>query len=300
VIPEPFRAAVSAYRPEGDGESGADWLRRLPRLVEELLEQWGLSPDGASRYGACALVLPVTDGGRQAMLKVTWPHGDARHEHLALRAWDGQGAVRLLAADPARWALLLERLDADRDLATAPIDTAGAVIGDLLRRLDRPALPQLARLSGYARRQVRDVTAAPHGIPRRLLDRGAGLARDLAADEGVDARLVHTDLHYANVLAAPREPWLAIDPKPMAADPAFAVAPMLWNRWGEVLASGDARRHLRRRLSIVCEHAGIDEGRARAWAIVRAVDNALADAGRGPGGADGVTTAVTVIKAMSD
>ena len=50
--------------------------------------------------------------------------------------------------------------------------------------------------------------------------------------------MIHGDLHYENVLAADREPWLAIDPKPMAGDPHYEVAPMLWNRWDEVVASG--------------------------------------------------------------
>ena len=31
--------------------------------------------------------------------------------------------------------------------------------------------------------------------------------------------LVHGDLHYANVLAADREPWLVIDPQPLSGDP---------------------------------------------------------------------------------
>ena len=302
LVPESFVAAVSGRAPEGDGvrgpgEAGDSWLRRLPRLVQELLEQWDLTVDGASRHGVCALVVPVRRGGDAAALKVTWPHPEARHEHVALRAWDGRGAVRLLAADPGRWGLLLERLDADRDLHAVPLDDACAILGGLLADLDRPALPQLARLSDWAHRQVTDLATAPHGIPRRLVEQGRAMARDLATDPGTDARLVHTDLHYANVLAGARAPWLAIDPKPMAADPAFAVAPALWNRWDEVAASHDARRHLRRRVAVLCERAGIDEDRARAWTVVRELDHALDAAHRGD--ADGVTVAVTIIKAMT-
>ena len=302
LVPDSFVAAVSGYAPEGDGEGGPGeageaWLRRLPRLVQELLERWDLRVDGESRHGVCALVVPVRRGGQEAALKVTWPHPEARLEHVALRAWDGRGAVQLLAADPGRWGLLLERLDAGRDLHALPVDAACRTLGALLADLDRPALPQLPRLADWARRQVRDLATAPPGIPRRLVEQGMALARDLATDPGTDARLVHTDLHYANVLAGDRAPWLAIDPKPMAADPAFAVAPALWNRWEEVTASHDARRHLRRRLAVVCEAAGIDEDRARAWTVVRELDMALDAAATGDG--DGVTAAVTIIKAMT-
>jgi streptomycin 6-kinase len=59
--------------------------------------------------------------------------------------------------------------------------------------------------------------------------------------------LLHADLHYENVLAADREPWLAIDPKPMLGVAEYQVAPALWNRWPEALSANDLSNHLRRR-----------------------------------------------------
>ena len=81
-----------------------------------------------------------------------------------------------------------------------------------------------------------------------------------------------------------------------AADPAFAVTPALWNRWEEAVASDDFRRHLRRRLSIICEHAGLDEERAQAWSIVREVQMGLWAAEDHDGGE--LTKAIAIIKAM--
>jgi streptomycin 6-kinase len=195
--------------------------------------------------------------------------------------------------------MLLERLDAARDLHALPVDEACAVIGQLLRQLDRPATPQLAPLSGEVARLVRALASPPAGLPRRFVEQALSLAPDLVRDEGADARLVHTDLHFANVLAGQRQPWLAIDPKPLAAEPAYAVAPALWNRWEEAVAGSDVRGALRRRLSVVCEHGGIDQARARAWTIVREVQNALW-AGSGREAAARVTVAVTILKAMND
>ena len=299
VVPESF-AALLRGRPAEGFQTGDAWLDRLPGLVRASLQRWELTPDGPPRHGVCALVLPVRRrSGEAAALKVTWPHPEARHEHLALQLWGGHGAVRLLAADPATWTMLLERLDADRDLHDVPVEDACATIGDLLGRLDRPATPQLTRLSGEVQRLLDALATPPPAIPRRFVEQAVALARDLVRDGQVDARLVHTDLHYANVLAAGREPWLAIDPKALAAEPAFAVAPALWNRWDEALAGHDVRGHLRRRLAIVCAHGGIDEDRARAWTIVREVQNALWATGSA-GGAARVTTAVAIIKAMND
>ena len=161
------------------------------------------------------------------------------------------------------------------------------MIGQLLRQLDRPATPQLAPLSGEVARLVRALASPPAGLPRRFVEQALSLAPDLVRDEGADARLVHTDLHYANVLSGQRQPWLAIDPKPLAAEPAYAVAPALWNRWEEAVAGSDVRGALRRRLSVVCEHGGIDEDRApglddRPRGAERAVGRVRAGGG-GPG-----------------
>ena len=91
-------------RPAEGFQTGDAWLDRLPGLVRTSLQRWELTPDGPARHGVCALVLPVRRGGGEAaVLKVAWPHPEARHEHLALQLWGGHGAVRLLAADPATW-----------------------------------------------------------------------------------------------------------------------------------------------------------------------------------------------------
>ena len=192
--------------------------------------------------------------------------------------------------------MLLERLKSGRDLRDVPIDDACAVLGDLLRQLDHPALPQLSRLSADCARLAERLGSVPPGIPRRFVEQARALLSELVTDAAIDSRMVHTDLHYRNVLAAERQPWLAIDPKPLAADPAFAVTPALRNRWEEAVVGGDLRRRLRRRLLIICENAGIDEERAQAWSIVREAQMALWAVDDDD--ADELTKAIAIIKAM--
>jgi len=91
------------------------------------------------------------------------------------------------------------------------------------------------------------------------------LARELAATQG-ERVLVHQDLHGDNVLAAEREPWLVIDPKPLAAEREFAVAPIV--RSGEL---GHSRRDVLYRLDRLCSELGLDPERARGWTIVQTV-----------------------------
>jgi streptomycin 6-kinase len=301
LVPEGFRARVSAYPPDEVDPtawyavSGEAWLRRLPGLLTELLDEWSLSVDGEVRWGVSAVAVPVRSPAGPAVLKVTWPHFEALTEHLGLRQWNGHGAVRLLRADPRRFTLLLERLDPEMDLRSVPVEEACGILGDLLTQLRSPALPQAPTLSAYAARQL----AKPPPLdllPRRFVDQARRLAADLTTDADVDACLLHTDLHYENVLRGTRQRWIAIDPKPTAGDRAFEVAPALWNRTDELGTGSSVRWNVRRRLEIVCEHAGIDEDRAKAWTIVREVDNA-AEPAADPGRA---SLAVAIIKAMND
>lgn len=311
LVPAHFAHEVSAYPAASEGGvSGESWVLGLPDLLADLLNEWELEPVGRSTSGSCAVVVPVRvlgDGRErvgvsgEAMLKVTWPHPEASTEHLALQAWNGHGAARLVRADPSRYALLLERLY-DRDLMRVDIDEACGVIGDLLHTLRRPPHPRMPLLDDYASRQALELHEAPPVIPRRYLDQAASLAAELVTRQASESRLLHTDLHYTNVLGAYRAPWLAIDPKPMAGDVAFEVAPALWNRADELGTGSQVRWSLRRRLEIICERAGIDEGRARAWTIVREADNALDLANDADTGwaRDRVSLAVTIIKAMND
>jgi streptomycin 6-kinase len=118
--------------------------------------------------------------------------------------------------------------------------------------------------------------------------------------------MIHGDVHYFNVLAGDREPWLVIDPKPMSGDPHYEVAPMLWNRWEEVVGSGNVRDAVRRRFFTLVDAGGLDEDRARAWVVVREVHNALwavqdaREAGQGLTEEDRawITTAVAIAKAV--
>lgn len=285
----------------GRGPDWADWVRRLPAIAVDMLARWRLRPDGRPMHGHCSLVLPVrTADGAAAVLKISFPDDESEHEHVVLRRWAGAAAVRLLSADPHRRAMLLERLHGADLTGLTDVDACRVVAG-LYRRVHVPAMPPLRTLGSYLRRWNADLAALPRGapIPRRLVEQAAALGADLAAEPATDSRVIHCDLHYANVLAADREPWLVIDPKPVNGDPHYEIAPMLWNRWEEL--GGDVREGVRRRFHTLVDAAGFDEDRARAWVVVRMVHNAMWALQDGPRADPGwLTTCISVAKAVQD
>ncbi|MFE7130352.1 aminoglycoside phosphotransferase family protein [Streptomyces sp. NPDC057638] len=267
-IPEEFTDVQRRY----GGEAGRAFLAELPRRAERFLRRWELRPAGAPMHGWGALVLPVVRAdGTRAALKLQRIDDENAGEGDGLRAWDGDGAARLLARDEETNTLLLEWLDGGRSLNDVPgVREALPVLAGLMARLTaRTAPPGLRRLGDLTARLL---TAAPTVIATHPDADERGLLKDCAAavrevaDESGDA-LLHWDLHYGNVLAAGREPWLAIDPKPLAGDPGFELFPALMNRFDP--AGTDWR------FDLMTEVLALDRDRARAWTLARILQNGL-------------------------
>ncbi|MET7327570.1 aminoglycoside phosphotransferase family protein [Nonomuraea sp. NPDC005650] len=269
-----------------DGEAGRVWSAGLPALAERYLEEWELRLDGEPRHGVVSLVLPVVrEDGTKAALKLQPVTDENATEAPGLRTWAGDGSVRLLDSDPGTGTLLLERLEADRSLSGLPDDMkALGILADLLARLvSYPAPEGMRRLADIARAMLDDVEGAVAKLPRES-DRHwmrycAGAVGELVSEPG--DRLLHWDLHYDNVLAAGREPWLSIDPKPLAGDPGFDLLPALHNRWDDVVASGDVRRAVLRRFDLMVDRLGLDPRRSAGWTLGRVLQNALWDVDSG-------------------
>src|SRR3954470_8077195 len=168
-------------------ERGPEWaayVERLPRLFREVTEEWGLDVDGDPTHGYVSLVVPVRRDGEPAVLKLSAPDVESRHEGLALQRLAGDGAVRLLSADPHRRALLLERLHAT-DLDSLAVLEACEVVAGLYPRLHVPAPPQLRSVSAYLDRWTPGLRALPRAapLPHRLVEQALSLAADLSTGD---------------------------------------------------------------------------------------------------------------------
>ncbi|WP_097983955.1 aminoglycoside phosphotransferase family protein [Streptomyces sp. f150] len=272
---------VASYA-TGFGEEGRAWIAGLPALAAYLLERWQLRRDGAVRSGQASLVLPVLrHDGMRAVLKLQLSREETTAALIGLRTWNGDGMVRLLDHDPASSSMLLERLDGARTLASIDDDdVALGILADLHARLVAVPAPQglrgLGEVAAAMLEQVPQAVARLTDPADRDLLRGWASAVAELADEPGD-RLLHWDLHYDNVLAAQREPWIAIDPEPLAGDPGFDLWPALDSRWDDVVAKGEPLRVVRRRFDLLTDTLGLDRARAAGWTLGRLLQNALWD-----------------------
>jgi streptomycin 6-kinase len=300
-IPIDVPETLIASQCKHGGASGRAWIATLPRLITDMLHRWALRLDGPARHGMASLVLPVVCAdGATAALKLQPLDEENAGEPIGLRTWDGDGAVRLLDHDPDTGTMLLERLDATRPLSLVGEDAAAIqILAELLARLVAVPAP-------YGLRRLADITAAMlDQVPRavrilgnpdeqRLVRICASAVTELIGEPG--DRLLHWDLHYDNILAGQRQPWLAIDPKPLAGDPGFELLPALDNRWDQVVATGNVARAVLRRFDQLTDMLGLDRQRATGWTLGRVLQNALWDIEDGQTALD--TTQIAIATAL--
>ena len=261
-----------------EAAGGRAWLDRLPRLVAECAEQWSLRLEAPFEPASVSFVAPATTPeGRRAVLKVSFPEPESEQEADALALWDGEGAVRLLADDRERSALLVERCEPGTTLwESHGEDDANRIAAGVLRRLWR------APAEAHGFRLLADEAARwTEAIPRRwkqlgrpfergLVEEAVALLRELAPSQG-ELVVAHQDFHGGNVLRAAREPWLAIDPKPLVGEREFDTASLVRDRRAELVRDPRPQRRIRRRLDQLAEELVLDRARMRGWGIAHAL-----------------------------
>jgi streptomycin 6-kinase len=290
IPPDLARNVVEAWADEG-----RRWLAELPERLDDIARAWALTL-GQPYELSFHWVTPVTRAdGSAAVLKLGVTSGHLDDQAQALAAYDGHGAVRLLAHEPARGALLLELAEPGTPVAAlVPHDdeAATAALIDVGRRLHRqpPAgctLPDLRAESDAFRDHLRRFPGrmgrGDDPLPRHLVERAGVLFDELCAS--AEPVLLHGDLHHDNVLRAQREPWLAIDPSGVVGDRGYDCGAMLynpqpWRREGDLLALVPAR------IEQLADGFALPVERVVAWGFVQGVLSEVwtAQGGGTPGG----------------
>jgi streptomycin 6-kinase len=260
------------------GEDGRKFLVDLPALIDEASRRWNLTniqPVPNLSYNFVAFAL---SGGQSVVLKIGVPNRELASEMAALRLFDGKGAVRLLNADEAHAAFLLERIRPGEMLATLEDDDqATHIAADVMLNLWRPAPADASfiRLLDWFKELEKLRPAFDGGtgpFPGKLIEEVEELLPRLFA-ESSPPLLIHGDLHHFNILSSEQHDagWLAIDPKGVIGPAAYEVGPLLINPMPDFLNGSNPNIQIERRIAILSERLGFSRQIIRDWGLCHAV-----------------------------
>jgi streptomycin 6-kinase len=275
----PVPPLLAEYLAEHGSPDHRAWLGRLAEIIDVLSERWSLEVGAPFQPGGrVSWVAPARDGaGRDLVLKAGWTHDECRDEAAGLRVWAGRGAVQVLDVhvDGPTTALLLERCVPGTTCKSALAEPEqDEVVAGLLRQLwceppaGHPFRTLVQMCDWWADEFDKDIAAVPGALDPGLARAGMELFRGLPRED-VPLRLLATDLHAENVLAAQRAPWLIIDPKPYVGDPAYDVLQHMLNCPDRLLS--DPQGLARRMAGLTC----LDPERVQLWLFARAVQESI-------------------------
>ncbi len=286
-VPIPHSLTTGA----GSTPQGAAWVQQVPDLVARAVQRWGLRLGEPYGIGTASWTAPADlPDGTPVVIKITYPHTEAKYEAIALRIWDGHRAVQLLDHNTEDWALLMRRampgtlLLHDESSAENRLRIAFGILSDLHRaplvEFTMPPLTKnMAQLSATATERANAWGHLLQGY-RTEVQYGLDLLAAFADPQTMPAPTValHGDLNPGNVLldnptAAPAQ-WLAIDPKPLVGDPGYDVWPAL-AQIDDPFAYPDPASILIGRVALAHEVLGIPPRRICEWACARSVEALL-------------------------
>jgi streptomycin 6-kinase len=258
------------------GAAGQRWVDELPGLLAACAERWSLAleePYGQLSYHYVAPA--VRADGSRVVLKAGVPAPSLAREMAALRQFAGAPVVRLVDGDAAMGVMLLEEVRPGTPLSSLGEDEV--VIREAVRVMQRLWTP-VAPDHGFATvdqwgaelEKLREQFGGGTGpFPPALVARAEQLFARFARETAVPL-LLHGDMHPRNILAAEREPWLAIDPKGVVGDPLYDVACLI-NGVPPLADKRLVRQILARRADLLAELLGVDRRRIHRWGLADAV-----------------------------
>lgn len=220
AIPDSLRENL-AY---GLGAAEAErWLAGAIDRAEQLFDAWDLEPEQVLGGGSESLCVKCTGAYGDAVLKLPASVSGGADEIAALRAWDGNGAPRVLRAEPEHNAMLMPFLGwvgaGDYTLPEV-LDLADRLHGGTPAGYEFPSLEaNLDRRVDWARDRFAEVddeeALADVDAAEKVIDEIVGIL------SGGDPVLLHGDLQPKNFIVS--DAGLAV------VDPLPAVGPALFD-----------------------------------------------------------------------
>jgi streptomycin 6-kinase len=268
VIPETLALKVVAVW----GDEGRNWLDSFDQTLEAICRQWNLSdivafPNLSYNFVSAAR----RQGTEPVVLKMAVRPDDLDCETSCLKAFDGQGAVRLLAHNFEFGALLLERLRPGEALWTVwseeTDDKQTEIAARCMKQIWRPTQIPFPTTADWFKAipAYRNRYPVNGPLPANLVERAEAMVVELESSNR-ERFLLHGDLHHGNILSGWNE-WKVIDPKGVIGDPAFEAAAWLRNPCDRILQVHNLSEVLHRRLQIIADITDLDPQKLKAWSF---------------------------------
>lgn len=260
-----------------------DWIDQLPDLVRGLERDWDIRVGRAYDEGTEAFVADAAlSDGTQAVVKILVPRrGGALDDHEAtvLRLADGEGCPILYQHDPARGALLMERLGPSMFALALPYEQRLPALCDAAATIWRP-IPDsgLPTTSAKAAWLIEFVTTKWEELdrpcPERTIEHAVACGHErLAASEPERPDflplLLHGDVHQWNALQAGTGFKLA-DPDGLVGEPEYDLGVILREDPTEPLAADPLAT-----ARWMAERYGLDATAIWEWSVLERVSTGL-------------------------
>jgi len=217
-------------------------------------------------------------GGVRVVLKLTKQESDESHSGNVLRAFGGDGAVRVYESETG--AVLLERLEPGEDLVTlvkrGDDEAATRILAEVMAKLAQHEAPaECPTVSDWGRGFDRYLNSGDQRIPREMVHQARELFQDLASTQRM-TMLLHGDLQHYNVLFDSQRGWVAIDPKGVVGELEYEIGAILRNPV-ELREFYTTPEIINRRLRTLTDSLNLNYSRTLNWSFAQAVLSAIWD-----------------------
>ena len=247
-----------------------------PNLTAKAAE-WNVALDETRETATSLLGFGVREG-RPLVLKLTKTHSDESHSGAVLRAFGGDGAVRVFESEMG--AVLMDRLLPGEELVNVVRrgndPEATRILAHVMQQLANHTPPrECPAVSDWGLGFDRYLASGNQQISRALVLAAQDLYQRLAASQRT-TMLLHGDLQHYNVLFDRVRGWTAIDPKGIVGELEYEIGALLRNpiEQPELFTN---RGIIEQRLAILCDALNLDHSRALRWSFAQAVLSAIWD-----------------------
>lgn len=253
------------------GKRGELWLTNLNHLVTRLAKQWNLTELKTIENLSYNYVLKGKQNNLPIILKIGFNLKAIEKESSALKAYNGNGCIKILAQDLKLGALLLEQITTGLSLKTffpSEDEKATIIAAKTIEQLHSCELPKTSNFPHTE--QWLQTLKKNYSLPKEYLNKAISLSNHLLKTKGKDV-LLHGDLHHDNILLDSAMKGKAIDPKGVVGEKEYEFGAFIRNPLPDIVEHIKNKEIISKRIEIFASHFNCSKARIKDWSFVQAM-----------------------------